>query len=89
MSADIDTTVPDKASEASARKAFILRHGVLEWGLTTGVVYAVVMHLTSGPDSNLALWLAVSLVVFPLGGILWGRLMLRFKKGIGAKSLAE
>jgi hypothetical protein len=59
---------------ALGRKQFVLRYGVLGWGLSTGLTFPLVEGYMNGFDRFYGL-LIPSLVLFPLGGILWGRLM--------------
>lgn len=49
---------------------FILLNGALGWGLTTAVLYSLLMRLVMG--SNLKTMLPIALVLFPIGGLLWG-----------------
>lgn len=52
------------------RLRFVVLNGVLGWGLTTGVLYSVVMALLMG--RSLLTLLTYSLVLFPIGGIFFG-----------------
>jgi hypothetical protein len=56
------------------RRRFILVEGVLIWGVSGGVLTAIVTHLLGSPGP---LWggLAINLVLFPLGGIGFGKKM--------------
>ena len=49
---------------------FILVSGALGWGLTTGTLYSLLMWLVM--DANLKFLLPISLILFPVGGLLWG-----------------
>lgn len=49
---------------------FILFRGVLGWGVTTAVLYSLMMWFVL--DSNIKMLLPISLIVFPTGGLLWG-----------------
>jgi hypothetical protein len=60
--------------EKLGRKQFILRYGVLGWGLPVAIGYSVSMAYQQGWDS-FPIFLILSLILFPLGGILFGRLM--------------
>lgn len=62
------------------RSHFVWRYGVLGWGLSTAIAWAVFMELwQSGLEhfsaARLAIYLAVALLLFPVGGYLWGRCM--------------
>ncbi len=68
------------------RTRFILARGVLAWGLTTAVLYTLLMTLFD--DAAPLPTLLLSLVLFPLGGIGWGALMWRvFHRRYGASSV--
>jgi hypothetical protein len=56
------------------RRRYILVTGVLGYGLPTALICPVVMQLTGAPGP---LWgrLVIALLMFPLGGITFGRLM--------------
>lgn len=52
---------------------YILKFGVIGWGITSAVVFALVFSLLT----HVSFWtvLPISLVLFPLGGIGWGYYM--------------
>ena len=50
-----------------------LLRGVLGWGLSAALVYSLVMWAATG--ANLRLLLPASMVIFPIGGVLWGAAM--------------
>ncbi len=52
---------------------FVLLYGVLGWGLITAVLYSILMWLFS--DIGLHRILPLSLLIFPVGGVLWGCIM--------------
>ena len=52
---------------------YILLRGVLGWGLSAALVYSLVMWAATG--ANLRLLLPASMVIFPIGGVLWGAAM--------------
>ena len=52
---------------------FILLRGVLGWGLVAALVYSLVMWAVAGAD--LRVLLPLSMVIFPIGGVLWGAAM--------------
>ena len=55
------------------RKRYCWTWGVGAWGLTTAVVFAFVM--SGSNDMGFLPWLGLSLMFFPAGGYLWGRIM--------------
>jgi|1186.fasta_scaffold139987_2 hypothetical protein len=56
------------------RSKFVLLFGVLLWGLPTAILFALTRGYLDGWDSFLP-QLIIALILFPLGGILWGRIM--------------
>lgn len=52
---------------------FVLVRGVLGWGLTTALIYSLLMWGIAG--ANPRVLLPLSLLLFPLGGLLWGAAM--------------
>jgi len=56
------------------RKQFILRYGVLGWGLPVAIGWSLSMAHQNGWNQFLFFFIP-SLIVFPLGGILFGKLM--------------
>ena len=58
------------------RSRYIRLYGVLGWGLSTGIVWALVMAARLGWD-NLPILLPVALVAFPIGGYFFGVLTWR------------
>ncbi len=48
--------------------------GVLLWGLSTGVLWAIIMELFS-PSENPLIRFIVAIIAFPLGGIFFGSWM--------------
>ena len=54
---------------------FVLRYGVLAWGVTTDLLLKLLRVLEKGADANVPLTLATPLLLFPLGGVLWGNTM--------------
>ena len=60
----------------SRKQAYILKWGVLGWGVTLAVLFAVAM--TEGTDRPFLPWLLLSLVGFAVGGLFWGWAMWSF-----------
>jgi len=56
------------------RTQFVLRFGVLGWGIPTAILFSLVQGYRSGWDGFL-FQLTLALFIFPLGGILFGRIM--------------
>jgi hypothetical protein len=56
------------------RTQFVLRFGVLGWGIPTAILFSLVQGYRSGWDGFL-FELILALLIFPLGGILFGRIM--------------
>ncbi len=55
------------------RRSFILRYGVLGWGVPTAILFSVFMSLKNGASFLSVLPLAI--VLFPVGGIAFGGIM--------------
>jgi hypothetical protein len=64
------------ARKRPSRAGFVLRHGVLGWGLGTGILWAVFMARSSG--APLEQYLAPALIGFPAGGAVLGLFLWRF-----------
>ena len=56
------------------RESYIWYYGVFGWGLTTGVGWAFFMALTQGWD-RLPLLMILALIIFPIGGYVFGVIM--------------
>jgi uncharacterized membrane protein len=61
---------------AQGRRDFVWRFGVLGWGVMTAFLFALWQGVSQGWE-NFWLYLVLSLVIFPLGGVIWGRVMWR------------
>lgn len=72
----------------AGRASFVLRYGVLAWGVTTGLLFTLIRVLEEGADANVPLTLATSLLLFPLGGILWGHFMWWFCEKLRRRRLS-
>ena len=55
---------------------FILVNGIIGWGLTTAVLGLFIMSFVT-PGFNTKTNISQALIIFPLGGILWGWLVWR------------
>lgn len=71
----MDDNLKWEKTRQRGRASFVLRYGVLAWGLTTGLLFTLVTATQEGADANVPVTLVASLVLFPLGGIVWGRVM--------------
>lgn len=58
-------------TRARGMHRFILVKGVLAWGVTTALLWSLIMCLIT-PNYNIKFNLPLALVLFPLGGIGWG-----------------
>jgi len=68
------------------RSRFVWRYGVLLWGLSTGIVWAIVMTFSNGGSEPFSfgrfmILLAGGVSLFPVGGYFWGRVMWRIFTG--------
>jgi hypothetical protein len=62
---------------ALGRSRFVWLYGVLGWGVPTAILFSLIQAIQLGWD-EFFFQLIPALVLFPLGGILWGRLMWKF-----------
>ncbi|MCA9323257.1 MAG: hypothetical protein KDB53_21145 [Planctomycetes bacterium] len=53
---------------------YVLAYGVVGWGVLTAVLFSFIMSLM-GDGGTFLSYLAVSIIVFPIGGILFGSTM--------------
>jgi hypothetical protein len=80
----------DKYSKLG-RTVYVIRHGVVGWGVPTAIFYSLIRGFVDGWD-EFACQLLVAIIVFPLIGIFIGRLNWKwFEKqyGIAAATDAE
>ena len=63
---------------ALGKKRFVVRYGVLGWGLSTAALFAVWTFYSKGSVRPLDVLLPF--ILFPVGGIAWGALMWSFLK---------
>jgi hypothetical protein len=57
-----------------SRSQYVLRFGVFGWGIPTAILFALIQSYRLGSDGFL-FQLIPALIIFPLGGILFGRIM--------------
>jgi hypothetical protein len=69
------------------RTQYVLRFGVLGWGVPTAILFSLVQGYRFGWDGFL-FQLIPALILFPIGGILFGRLMWRALENKHAKDAA-
>lgn len=54
------------------RTQYVLRYGVLGWGIPTAIMFSVIQSYRFGWDGFL-FQLVPALIMFPIGGIFFGR----------------
>jgi hypothetical protein len=69
------------------RKRFVWLYGVLGWGVPTAILFSILRAYAEGWE-QLPVILAISLAIFPLGGIVFGRVMWRCLERMNARSPA-
>jgi hypothetical protein len=69
------------------RSQYVVRYGVLGWGVPTGILFSLIQGYRFGWDGFL-FQLIPALIIFPLGGILFGRIMWRLLEKKNAKAAA-
>jgi hypothetical protein len=77
-------------TRAGGRKHYILVYGVLGWGLLTALLFSS-MPLLFGKSFD---WIraALSLVLFPIGGIWWGSMVWKYMEdryALGEQPVAD
>lgn len=84
------TTSPEKLDKIRklGRDKFVLRYGILGWGLSTAILFTLFLGFTEGWD-DFAFKLIPALIIFPLGGFGWGRLMWAFFERMNKRALSE
>jgi hypothetical protein len=68
-----------------SRSQYVLRFGVLGWGIPTAILFALIQGYRQGSDGFL-FQLIPALIIFPLGGILFGRIMWWMMERIAKKA---
>jgi hypothetical protein len=59
------------------RSRFVLLYGVLGWGVPTAILFSLLRGYERG-WAEFPVNLVLSLIMFPLAGIVWGRWMWKF-----------
>jgi len=68
---NIDRHARWKTVRVQGKKQFVLKTGVLGWGITTGVLWAIMMSLTVNAGRFIPT-LITALITFPIGGYFYG-----------------
>jgi len=55
------------------KEKYVLVNGVLGWGVTTAIIWSVLMEMFQ-PSENIWVRPLIALIIFPLGGIAFGYL---------------
>jgi hypothetical protein len=76
---------------AKGKWDFIVKYGVLGWGVTTGVLFSIIFPWMLPFPNKPSFWLMLplSLVLFPLGGVAWGYFMWIFSEKAYRKAKDE
>jgi hypothetical protein len=69
------------------RTQFVLRYGVLGWGVPTAILFSLIQSYRFGSDGFL-FQLVPALILFPIGGIFFGRFVWRMLENKHAKAAA-
>ena len=69
------------------RTQYVLRFGVLGWGIPTAILFSLIQGYRFGWDGFL-FHLVPALILFPIGGIFFGRFMWRALENKHAKAVA-
>ena len=68
------------------RSQYVLRYGVLGWGVPTAVLFSIIQYYMDG--GSLLVHLVPALILFLIGGIFFGRFMYRSLERKHAKAVA-
>lgn len=60
-----------KKIRSDGRSSFIWRKGVLQQGISTGILWSILMHFIQ-PQNPIWLRPLVGIIIFPIGGYFWG-----------------
>ncbi len=69
---------------SQGRLRFILFRGVLGWGIPTAVLFTLFQYFTGTPQTLITI--AISMITFPIGGLLFGFVMWAFFRRQYAKN---
>ena len=72
----------------SGRRQFVLRYGVLGWGIPTAIMFSG-LELHHEGWCSFFVNLPIALVLFPLAGILWGRIMWWYMERMHRHAVSE
>lgn len=75
-----------EAKQAKGMWRFILLFGVLQWGVTTALIFSLIMSVTKQDRSFLDI-LQSAIITFPLSGIFFGGVMWRLSQSKYEKSM--
>ncbi|QSO47369.1 hypothetical protein [Alicyclobacillus mengziensis] len=59
---------------ARGKKRFILRYGVFGWGLSSGILFGILMMLEGSENITPVNWI-LNILLFMIFGYVWGLLM--------------
>ncbi|GGW64009.1 hypothetical protein [Alishewanella tabrizica] len=62
-----------KAVIQKGKWSYVLKHGVLGWGVLTAILWSAIMHFIGSIPFTESIFLA--LVLFSIGGVFWGLCM--------------
>lgn len=84
------TTSTEKSNKIleQGRSKFVWRYGVLGWGVSTAILFSLLMAGAEGWDGFL-FKLILALVIFPIGGYVWGRIMWAFLERKHQRAVGE
>ncbi|MGQ8366194.1 hypothetical protein [Glaciecola sp. 1036] len=75
-------------TRAKGKTRFVIMKGVIGWGVTTAILWSIIMAFVA-PTDNLWLRPLLALVLFPLGGIAFGHFAWQSAEKKYAKSKAK
>ncbi|WP_394200510.1 hypothetical protein [Shewanella waksmanii] len=65
-----------KVIRAKGKTRFVVQHGVLYWGISTALMWSVIMHFIE-PTEPIWVRPLIALILFPLGGLAFGFIVWR------------
>ena len=78
MNTNQETRNESSSVAQMGRTRFVLIYGVLFWGLVTAVVWSLLMSKLD--PAQFMNWLLIAIVVFPIGGYVFGRFLWAFNR---------